>query len=246
MKVTNIKDKLAEMGIDPQSIVMGDFDAIGEFTAKRQRGIEDPNYKKYGAYYRANYERGILIYFLIRCFNIQSVLEIGFGRGYSAFCAAKAFHDGGINGKITTVDPALDEKQINPLTQVFPKQWFEKIQFVRGPSQTVVPGLEGNFDLIYIDGDHSYEATKTDWENCKSKNPKIVLFDDYHLPTKEDPGIQCAKAIDEIDWNVEGFDAPELIRLDRRMFLDERGYTDDQVNYGQVLAFRKGVNDSEW
>ena len=37
------------------------------------------------------------------------MLEIGFGRGYSTFCAVKAFKDFGIDGKITTIDPNFDQ-----------------------------------------------------------------------------------------------------------------------------------------
>lgn len=245
MRIININDKLREIGFDPSSIILGHFDYIGEYTAKRQRDISDPNFR-FGAFYRANYERGVLIYHLIRAFDIQTVLEIGHGRGYSTFCAAKAFYDSGIRGTITTVDPTFDENYLNALTKVFPKEWFDMIKFVKGPSRDVVPQLEGNFDFVYIDGDHSYEATKTDWTNCKAKDPKIVLFDDYHLSTKNDPGIQCARAIDEIDWKTLGFDEPACIRMDRRMFLDDRQFTDEQIDYGQVLMMKSGLTNADW
>lgn len=247
MKIVNIKQKLESMGVTLDGIVMGDFDYIGEFTAKRERNPSDPNYKKFGAFYRSNYERGILIYYLIRQFNLSSMLEIGFGRGYSTFCAARAFHDAGIQGKIVTVDPALNKEFINNLGQVFPKDWFSYINFVNGKSQDVLPKLDEKFDLFYIDGDHSYAGTKLDWELTRDKCKSVVLFDDYHLPTKDDPGIQCRQAIDEIDWSAYGFDESELIKLDRRMFFDDRGLTDDLVNYGQVMALKTGVTaTNDW
>lgn len=241
MRIVNIKNKLGEMGVDLSTIKMGDFDYIGEFTAKRQRGKDDPNYAKYGAFYRSNYERGILIYHLIRYFNVKSMLEIGFGRGYATFCAAKAFYDAGIDGKILTVDPVFDENYINALTNVFPKEYFNHIKFVKGPSQDVVPNINEKFDLVYIDGDHSYAATKTDWENTKDKWEKFLLFDDYHLPTKVDRGIECSKLIDEIDDPSK-----ELIILDRRMFFDDRQFTDEQIDYGQVLLTKPGIANVDW
>ena len=79
MRHVNIKQKLVEMGVALDSVVMGDFDFIGEFTAKRDRHPNDPNYKRFGAFYRSNYERGILIYYLIRQHGLSSMLEIGFG-----------------------------------------------------------------------------------------------------------------------------------------------------------------------
>lgn len=241
MRHVNIKQKLEEMGVALDSITMGDFDYIGEYTAKRDRKPGDPNYKKYGSYYRSNYERGILIYYLIRQYNLQSFLEIGFGRGYATFCAARAFHDGGINGKIVTVEPALDEKYLNALQQMFPPDWFKYVQFAKGTSQQVLPQVTDHFDLVYIDGDHSYQGTKHDWEKTKGLWDKFLLFDDYHLPTKDDPGIKCSQAIDEVDDPSK-----ELIIMDRRMFFDDRRFTDDQIDYGQVLLTKSGVARDDW
>lgn len=242
MKQIHIKQKLEEMGVAIDGIMMGDFDVIGEYTAKRDRRPDDPNYKRAGAFYRANYERGILIYHLIRQYNLSSMLEIGFGRGYATFCAAKAFHDAGSGGKIVTIDPALDENYVKALQHVLPKDLFTYITFMKGPSQEVLKKVAGRFDLVYIDGDHSYGATKSDWEMCKDKYDKFLLFDDYHLPSKEDKGtIQCSQAIDEVDDPSK-----ELIIMDRRLFFDDRRLSDDQIDYGQVLLTKPGVGRDDW
>jgi hypothetical protein len=241
MRTVNIKQKLEEMGVALDGVIMGDFDYIGEYTAKRDRKPDDPNYKKYGAVYRSNYERGILVYYLIRQHNLSSMLEVGFGRGYSTFCAARAFHDAGIVGKVTTVEPNLDEKFLQALRHVFPADWFKHVQFAKGTSQQVLPQLNEQFDLVYIDGDHSYEGTRFDWEHTKDKWTRFCLFDDYHLPTKDDPGIRCSQLIDEIDDPSK-----ELIVMDRRMFFDDRRFTDDQIDYGQVLLTKPGEERADW
>lgn len=246
MKIVHIKQKLEELGVSIDSIVMGDFDALAEFTAKRFRGNDDPNYKKFGCFYRANYERGILLYYLFRQYKLSSMLEVGFGRGYATLSAAKAFHDAGVAGNIVTIDTKFDDQNIEMLKRIFPKEWFNYIKFAQGRSQDVIPNVEGKFDLVYIDGDHSYEGTKLDWELTKNKCDKVMLMDDYHLSSRAEPGIQCRRAIDEIDWNAEGFNDPELLVMDRRLFVDERGYTDEQVDYGMVLATRTGVSTDEW
>lgn len=229
MKTIDIKEKLTEIGVSLNDIILGDFDSIGEFTAKRQRSQSELQYKTKGAFYRSNYERGILIYYLIKQFELRSVLEIGFGRGYSTFCAAKAFVDLGIDGTVTSIDPNFDEKFLSATTQIFPSEWFKHIKLIKGESKDVIPKLEEKqFDLVYIDGDHSYEGTKSDWDLTKTLAQKFVLFDDYHLPTKTDPGIQCNKLIDEIDDPTK-----ELILMDRRIFLDDRQI--EKIDYGQVL-----------
>jgi len=230
MKKIHIKDKLEQLDYPVENLSLGDFDAIGEFTAKKNRSPDSQLYKKVGCFYRPNYERGLLIYSLIRKYNIKSMLEIGFGRGYGSFCAAKAMEDHGIDGTITTIDPNFDRNHLQNLSKIFPQSWFAKMNFVQGKSVDVLPTLD-KFDMIYIDGDHTYEATKSDWELCKDKWNKVVLFDDYHLPTKEkDENIQCAKVIDQI----EGYEK-ELIIMDRRIFLDDRGLKDEEIDYGQVL-----------
>ena len=241
MKQVHIKEKLEELGVVVEGIPLGDFDRIGEFTAKRDRGPDSEHYNSAGAFYRANYERGVLVYYLIRQFNLTSLLEVGFGRGYTSLCAAKAFYDAGLPGKITTIDPNLDEKFIQALSQIFPKTWFGYINFIKGTSQVALPTLKDQkFDLVYIDGDHSYEGTKYDWENTRELYEKFLLFDDYHLPSKDDPGIQCSKLIDQVEDPSK-----ELIIMDRRLFCDERKLPDEKVDYGQVLLTREGVSQRD-
>jgi predicted O-methyltransferase YrrM len=238
MKKLLIQEKLKNMDVSIEDICLGDFDVIGEYTAKKNRGRNSELYSNVGCFFRPNYERGILMYYIVRKMNIKSVLEIGFGRGYATFCMAKAMCDHGIDGKITTVDPNFDQDFLNNLGKIFPQEMFEKIEFVRGTSDGYFKeNSDKKFDFIYIDGDHTFNAVSNDWNNSKDKYNKALLFDDYHLPSKASgPGIQCAKLIDTIDDETK-----ELIIMDRRIFLDDRGYTDDQIDYGQVLLTKEGI-----
>jgi hypothetical protein len=235
MKHINIIDKLSEIGVSLDEINLGDFDLIGEYTAKKNRDRSSDLYKTVGCFFRPNYERGILMYYLTKKMKFESILEIGFGRGYATLCMAKAMCDMGIDGKITTVDPNFDEKFLNQLANIFPKEWFDKINFVQAKSDNYFDEYpDDKFDFIYIDGDHTFDAVKNDWENSKDRFVKALLFDDYHLPTKDSgPGIQCAKLIDSIED-----ESKELIIMDRRIFLDDRKYSYEQIDYGQVLLTR--------
>jgi predicted O-methyltransferase YrrM len=233
MKIVNIREKLSDLGRPVEDISLGDFDMIGHYTAYKTRNRNSELYRKHGCFFRANYERGILAYTLVRKFNINTFLEIGFGCGYTSLCVAKAMADAGIDGSITTVDPNFDQNRINIIQQVFPEEWLSKISFVNEKSQDFLAKNDKYFDYIYIDGDHRYEAVKTDWELSKDKFNKILVFDDYHLPTKIEKDIECSKLIDAI----EDFEK-ELIIMDRRIFADDRGWSDKQIDYGQVLIKR--------
>jgi len=244
MKIINIRQKLDEIGVKIDSLSLGMFDEIGEYTAKRWRDRNDLNYHKFGCFYRSNLERGILLYSLIRMFDVKNILEVGFGRGYSTFCAVKAFLDAGIDGKVHSIDPNFDENFLNALTQIFDKRFFSHIFLHPGTSKSVYPSLnDQKFDLIIIDGDHTEEAVKLDWNFAKDRFTKFVVFDDYHM-NRHDDGIQVAKVVDEI--NEAEFDCKEkeLIKMDRRIFNDDRGLQDDEIDYGQVLLTKNSVVSS--
>lgn len=237
MKTLMIQKKLEEIGVHVEDINLGDFDVIGEYTAKKNRHPNKDLYRNAGCFFRPNYERGILMYYLTRKNKFNSVLEIGFGRGYSTFCMAKAMCDHGIDGKITTVDPNFNQEFLQNLTKLFPREWFDKIEFVNATSDDYFKSnKEKRYDFVYIDGDHRYESVKRDWENSKSIFNKLLLFDDYHMPTKKEKDIECAEIIDSID--PEKYEK-ELIIMDRRIFFDDRRLSDDQIDYGQVLIKEK-------
>ena len=175
-----------------------------------------------------------MIYSLIHEYNVKSFLEIGFGRGYGTLCAAMAMHENG-GGKIVTVDPNFDNAHIDRLKQAFPKDWFDMIQFVPAYSQKYLSENNDSFDFVYIDGDHRYEAVKQDWELCKERYEKVLLFDDYIPPKDDSPDdIQCSTLIDSIED-----DSKQLVIMDRRIFVDDRKLADDEINYGQVLLTRE-------
>lgn len=244
MKKIMIQQKLEEIEYPVEELSLGDFDQVGEFTAKKKRDPGTELYKKHGCFFRPNYERGLLIYGLIRRFKIESYLEIGFGRGYSAFCAIKAMHDHGINGRVMTVEPSINEEFVKGLSQVFPQEWFKSLDVVKGTSDQYFEHIDANepmrkFDLIYIDGDHRFEQVKRDWMNAKDRFNKFIIFDDYHFGDKKEKDMEVSRVVDEI----EGYDR-ELIIMDRKIFTEDRqGY---EVNYGQVLVKHPEFDVSEY
>ena len=86
------------------------------------------------------------------------VLEIGTFTGYSALCLAKGLQS---NGKLITIDS-------NPETALMAKDFFNrsnyknKIEFILGKAAEVIPTLNYNFDLIFIDADKKNYANYYD------------------------------------------------------------------------------------
>jgi hypothetical protein len=245
-----IQDLLKKHEISLNEINLGEFDYIGEYTAKKMRDQNDPLFSKVGAFFRPNYERAILIYSLIKKYKLRSYLEIGFGRGLSAIAAAKAMHDLGNDGKVFSIDIKFDENQLKLMQQVFPQEWLQRLTLVNGSSQEMLPQVFSqvpNFDFIYVDGDHRAPAVQADWDATKEKWNNFLLFDDYHLPTKKEADIECAQVIDKIDSEENDF-ILEGIFLDRRIFVDDRRIPDDQLDYCQVLLTKKKMVNwlNEW
>ena len=86
------------------------------------------------------------------------------------------------------------------------KNHFEsntETQFIVGNSffddtEKAVAQLDRTFDLIFIDGDHTYEGVKNDFQRYKKflKPQGYILFDDYHHPAVKD----FVDSIDEKDY----------------------------------------------
>lgn len=77
------------------------------------------------------------------------ILEIGTYTGYSAVCLAKGLAP---NGKLITLD--LNEELEEMVRGFFDQAGLtDKIDYQLGNALDLIPELEGNFDLVFIDAD---------------------------------------------------------------------------------------------
>lgn len=149
---------------------------------------------------------------LIKEHRIKTVVEIGtlFGKSTAFFCENVK--------EVRVVDPFdmshfwgdLPEelKGVDMFSQFYHNMknlgyWGTKVLAVfRGKSQdeNVIKDVP-KADLIYIDGDHSYEAVKSDIINYIPKAKKLICGDDY-----DDLHPDVQEAVDELlpDRKVEG------------------------------------------
>lgn len=97
----------------------------------------------------AGHYQGRVLSMLSHMIKPKNVLEVGTYTGYSAICFAEGLAE---NGIIHTID--LNEELESFQSNYFEKSGFrDKIVQHIGNALDIIPKIEGNFDLVYIDAD---------------------------------------------------------------------------------------------
>lgn len=129
--------------------------------------------------------------------NIKSIAEIGLNGGHSA---ETFFQNCSKIEKFVSFD-LNQHDYTKAAVNFFKRRYKDKFSFVEGDSaQTVakyaVQNPKTKFDLIYIDGNHSYQGCLNDIQNCAAlANSKTILWiDDYHGDTIQRAVKDCEKA----------------------------------------------------
>jgi caffeoyl-CoA O-methyltransferase len=117
--------------------------------------------------------QGNLLKFLVRITGSVNVLEIGTYAGYSAICIAEALPE---NGRITTIER-------NDEIEWLSRKYFQlsglssKINAITGDALTVIPKLDEEFDMVFIDGDKREYLKYYNSVISKVKKGGIILVD---------------------------------------------------------------------
>lgn len=149
-------------------------------------------------------------------------LEVGTLYGASAILAAMTKQEFGIRGKVVCVDPFVDEDidpSIKMLTnfevsreRVFSNAHIMGVTVAAHAMPFSDYKISGqSFASAYIDGDHTYEGVKLDFEKAAPHVKRVIMFDDY--ADERFPGVQ--KFIDEFDypeWKKEIFGQFVVVR----------------------------------
>lgn len=117
--------------------------------------------------------QGRFLSFISKLINPSTILEIGTYTGYSALCLAEGLKN---EGKLITIDP-------NEETNLFAQQFFNKsdfknkIQLFKGNAQSIIPTLNYNWDLVFIDADKKNYALYYDLVINNLKPNAIIIAD---------------------------------------------------------------------
>lgn len=93
--------------------------------------------------------QGRLLSFLSKLQRPLNILEIGTYTGYSAICLAEGIRE---YGKLITID-CNEELESFILENIKKAGLNDKIKFVLGDARHIIPTLDLNFDLVFIDAD---------------------------------------------------------------------------------------------
>jgi len=103
----------------------------------------------------------------------KNILEIGTYTGYSAICLAEGLAE---DGKLTTLD--INEELETRVRDYFQQAGLsEKIDYRIGNALTIIPTIDQQFDLVFIDADKENYSKYYDLVFDKVKVGGVILAD---------------------------------------------------------------------
>lgn len=123
----------------------------------------------------------------------EVAVEIGVFEGVNTVELAKALAP---NGKLYGIDPffkgssGVSYHKLIATSMLNRAGIKSKVVLLEKFSYEAVDDIEGSIDLIFIDGDHSYEGIQRDWNDWfpKIKEGGVILLHDTQIPT-HDPNV---------------------------------------------------------
>lgn len=160
-----------------------------------------------------------------------SILEIGVRRGYGAFALISGA--GGSVGRYVGIDMELDLPGTNAIAEAaIRRAGVSEISLIAADTQVEFPVLEGTFDLVHVDGDHSLHGALSD---CLNVLPLIAAGGTLIIDDIEAPEVNAALALLRVGFG-EGAWIEEYGDLHRQALIHAKGGRLPVLSRDTVLA----------
>ncbi|WP_337286332.1 O-methyltransferase [Candidatus Methylomirabilis sp.] len=168
----------------------------------------------------ADPEVAIFLEITVRAIRAERVLEVGTAIGYADIFMARAISS---QGRVITID--TNAEMIAKAKAYLKRAGLQdRVEFHKGPALTVIPTLEGPFDLVYLD------AVKEEYRD----------YLDLALPLMRIGGVVVC---DNVLWRGQVATGRLFGEQYRRSTEALRGFNDYFVRHPQLLAQILPVGD---
>jgi caffeoyl-CoA O-methyltransferase len=117
--------------------------------------------------------QGRVLSFLSKILSPRRILEIGTFTGYATLCLAEGLADDGL---IYTID--INEELEDRVSNYFSASPFsDKIRYSIGDAMTLIPSLQEQFDLVFIDADKKNNSNYYNLVFDKVRKGGLILVD---------------------------------------------------------------------
>lgn len=130
--------------LEKYAISISDFedDVLIELTRKTNLNILMPRML-------SGHLQGKLLEFISKIIKPKKILELGTFTGYSTICLSKGLAE---NGTITTIE--INDELEDIILEYFEKAGIQnKVNLIFGDALEIIPALDNDFDLVFIDAD---------------------------------------------------------------------------------------------
>ena len=159
--------------------------------------------------------------------EVRNILEIGFNAGHSSELMLRE----NAAARVTSFDTGW-HPYVQTGKEYLDRRFRRRHVLVLGDSTQTVSGFESNylFDLIFIDGGHTYEVAKADLLNCRRlAHPETIVILDDTIYTPQ--FVQ--------DWNVgpsqawkEMLSEGRIVELERSEYCGGKGQSVGKYRFG--------------
>ncbi len=157
--------------------------------------------------------QGKLLEFISKITAPQKILEIGTYTGYSTICLARGLSE---NGQMITIEI---NDELEPIIFKYLKKsnLIDKVKVIFGDAKQIIPGLNGPFDIVFIDAEKKSYLTYYKQVFDKVKKGGMILVDNIFWNGKIfeslEPSDTYTRGVIEFNEFIRGDDRVERLVL---------------------------------